>query len=55
MEDAELLRMLKARDAAKAEAIINKVFRAYDDYEKDVAAYRAAKRELLAALSQPGS
>ncbi len=53
MEDAELLAMLKARDAKAAETIIAKVFRAYDDYEQDVSAYRAAKRELLAALSSP--
>ncbi|MBU0617137.1 MAG: DUF4091 domain-containing protein, partial [Planctomycetes bacterium] len=54
MEDAELLRLLKARDAAKAQTIIARVFRAFDDYEKDVAAYRAAKRELLTALSPVG-
>jgi hypothetical protein len=51
-EDAELLRMLKARDAAQADAIIGRVFRAFDDYEKDVTAYRAARRALLEALAK---
>ncbi|MFQ5806642.1 MAG: DUF4091 domain-containing protein [Phycisphaerae bacterium] len=54
MEDAELLQLLKARDAARAQAIIARVFRAFNDYEKDVATYRAAKRELLTALSRGG-
>ncbi len=54
IEDAELLLLLKARDPARAQAIMARVFRAFDDYEKDVAAYRAAKRELLTALSPPG-
>lgn len=52
MEDAELLRLLKARDPGRAEAIIARVFRAFDDYETDVAAYHAAKRELLAAVAR---
>ena len=54
MEDAELLMMLKERDPHQAGAIIAKVFRAYDDYETDVAVYRAAKKELLEALSGGG-
>ncbi len=52
LEDAELLRLLAARDPARAQAIIARVFRAFDDYETDLAAYRAAKRELLVALSR---
>ena len=52
MEDAELLRLLAAHDPARTQAIIARVFRAFDDYETDLAAYRAAKRELLIALSR---
>ena len=51
MEDGELLRVLKSRDPDKAAAIIDRVFRAFDDYAKDVGAYRAAKRDLLKALT----
>ncbi|HVP10272.1 MAG TPA: glycoside hydrolase domain-containing protein [Phycisphaerae bacterium] len=51
MEDAELLRVLKLRDPEKAQAIISRVFRAFDDYEKDTVAYRAARRDLLKALT----
>lgn len=47
MEDAELLRIVKARDPVKAGALMDKVFRAFDDYETDLAVYRAAKGELL--------
>jgi hypothetical protein len=52
MEDAELLQLLKKRDPERAQAIIARVFRAFDDYEKDIAVYRAAKRELLTAVAQ---
>jgi len=51
MEDAELLRLLIARDPTRAEAVIAQAFRAFDDYEKEVPDYRAAKRELLTTLS----
>jgi hypothetical protein len=54
MEDAELLYVLKVRDARRAQAIITAAFRAFDDYETDVVAYRAAKRELLITLSPSG-
>ena len=50
MEDAELLRILKAKDPERAAGIVNRVLRAYDDYETDVGAYRAARLELLGAL-----
>lgn len=49
MEDAELLRLLKARAPEKAAAIIARVFRTFDDYDKATTAYRAAKHELLEA------
>jgi hypothetical protein len=51
MEDAELLRMLKRRDAERAGRITAKVFRAYDDYETKIEVYRGAKLELLSALT----
>ncbi len=47
MEDAELLRLLERRDPKRAAAIIDRVLRAYDDYELDVPAYRAARLELI--------
>ena len=50
LEDADLLLQLKKRSATQVEAIIQKVFRAYDDYTADVTVYRRARRELLAAL-----
>lgn len=50
MEDYELLQMLKAMDPEKARALTAKLFRAFDDYEKDVDRYRAVKKELLQAL-----
>jgi hypothetical protein len=50
LEDRELLVQLLARDEERAEAIIEQVFRAFDDYEKEVGAYRAARAELLRAL-----
>lgn len=52
MEDGELLRFLIARDPARARAIIARVFRAFDDYETDLGTYRAAKLDLLTALSR---
>ena len=49
MEDAELLRLVQQRDPARAGALIDRVLRAFDDYEKDVSAYRTVKRALLDA------
>ena len=50
LEDADLLLQLKKRSPTHVEAIIRKVFRAYDDYTTDVTCYRRARRELLSAL-----
>jgi len=50
MEDAELLRQLKAVDKRKFNKIINTVFRAYNDYETSVSVYRQARTELLESL-----
>jgi hypothetical protein len=50
MEDRELLTMLQAKDPQAAARIIDSVFRAADDYETEVSAYRAAREALLNAL-----
>ncbi len=50
-EDAELLLRYRARDREGCAALMAKVFRAYDDYTKNVKEYRAAKRELLIGAS----
>jgi hypothetical protein len=50
MEDLELLAQLKKRDPARAQAIIAEVLKGFDDYRKDVAAYRAARKDLLEAV-----
>ena len=47
-EDYELLRRL---DARLPEAIIRQVFRGFDDYTKDVTAFRAGRRALLEAAA----
>lgn len=51
LEDRQLLQMLRAADPAAADAIIAELFRGFDDFEKDVARYRAARRRLLERLS----
>ena len=51
MEDLELLRLLKRRDAAGAAALCARVVRGFQDYANDPAAYRAARRDLLKALA----
>ena len=48
-EDLELLRVLKERNPRRAEALVRKVIRRFDDYTKDVRVLRRARRELLAA------
>jgi len=49
-EDYELLKRLRSRDARKADAIVRKAFRAFDDYTKNVKVFRAARRALLKTL-----
>jgi hypothetical protein len=51
LEDRELLEALRVRSAALADTLTKRVFRAYDDYETSPAAYRAARRTLMEALS----
>jgi hypothetical protein len=50
MEDFELLAQLKKKEAASAETLINRVFRAFDDYSKDVTEYRSTKKMILESL-----
>jgi hypothetical protein len=50
MEDFELLAQVKQRDPARAQAIIASVLQGFDQYQTDVAAYRAARKALLDAV-----
>lgn len=50
MEDLELLRRLEKKDPKRAEALVLRLVRGFDDYEKDVKAYRAVRKELLLSL-----
>jgi hypothetical protein len=54
LEDFELLAQLKQRDPARAQAITVQVVRGFDDYTKDAAAYRAARKALLEAVDGQG-
>ncbi len=51
LEDRELLEQLKMRDSAKAGKIVRRVIRGFDDYNKNPAVYRVAKKELLESLA----
>ncbi len=51
-EECELLKVLAKKDKARADAICQKVFRSFKDVEYNVAAFEAARRELLEALSE---
>ncbi len=52
VEDYELLIQLRERDPEKAQAIADTVIRSFTDYERDVARFRAARRELLESLRE---
>ncbi len=54
LEDHALLEQLRAQDPEAYARIVAQVFRAYDDYAVEVAAYRAARRQLLEALAAAG-
>jgi hypothetical protein len=49
-EDYELLAQLKARDPARAAALIDEVVQGFDRYRTDVVAYRTTKLRLLEAV-----
>ncbi len=51
-EDAELLMQLKEKDSAKAEEIIRKLCRTFDDYTRDGLLIDKVRIELLEALSK---
>ena len=52
LEDAELWRALMINDTEKATNLINKCFKAFDDYQTSVEIYRGTKKELLEALEK---
>ncbi len=51
VEDCELLRMLKRRDASEAAALAARLVRGFEDFTADVREYRTVRRELLRKLS----
>jgi hypothetical protein len=53
IEDFELLKELRGRDAKSAGRIIARVFRGFDRYTKDVKVFRAARHALLERLERP--
>jgi hypothetical protein len=52
MEDHAMLIQLADRNQQKAMEVIDKIFRSADDYEIDVAAYRALRRLLMELLDE---
>ncbi len=50
LEDHELLKSLQRRRPELAEQILNDIFRAADDYQTSVAAYRQSRLQILQAL-----
>ena len=51
MEDYELLYLLKKQKPEIASQLIDKLFQAFDKYDKDISDYRRVKKELLALLT----
>ena len=51
MEDYELLYLLKKKDPEQAAKLIDKLFQAFDRYDKDIRDYRKVRQELLSALT----
>jgi hypothetical protein len=51
LEDLELLRRLQQERPRQAASLVRSVIRGFDDYTKDIARFRAARRKLLASLS----
>jgi hypothetical protein len=52
MEDYELLTQLKKKNTMSFDSVMIRLFRAFDDYNKDVADYRDTKRLLLELLDK---
>ncbi len=51
MEDFELLYLLKKQNPDMAKKLIDKLFQAFDQYDKDISDYRKVKQELLSTLT----
>ena len=51
VEEYEMLKVLAKTDKSRADAICERVFRSFRDVEYGISAFRAARRELLIALS----
>ncbi len=51
-EDFEMLKIVEAKDKAKADEICDKVFKSFKDVEYDIARFRAVRHELLDALAE---
>ena len=52
IEDYDLLQLLKMKDEKQYNALMDKLFRSYTDYNVEVKQYRTVKKQLLLALSQ---
>jgi len=52
LEDYELLAQLKSHDAPRAQQIIARIVQGFDKYNKNVVAYRTAKKLLLDAVDK---
>jgi hypothetical protein len=52
IEDYELLRVLKEKNPAEAERLVNQAIRSFTDYVRDVPGFRGTERQLLEALSR---
>ena len=50
MEDADLLTMLRRRDRAKADALVRRIARGFQDYTPSCKLYREVRRDILRAL-----
>ena len=51
-EECEMLKCLAKTDKAKADAICDRVFHSFRDVEYDISTFRAARKQLLVALSE---
>ena len=54
LEDLAALRFLQKTDPEECQALIDKVFRGYDDWEDDVQVYRDHRRILLETVAAQG-
>ena len=52
MEDADLLKMLRSRDKAKADGLVRRIARGFSDYTPSCKLYREVRRDILQALDE---